>query len=85
MGLAPARSLVVAPRLPQFPRNHTGDPFTSDGDIVVDCDQLDQRTGKKCEWHVIGVRREVKAAVKAHNQMFHSEQIGVILLNQPRQ
>lgn len=75
----PARSLVIAPRLPAKPKVHTGDPFTSDGDVVYDCDM------DGCGWHAFGPRSEAKQAIQAHNQMYHPNQIGVVLLNQPRQ
>lgn len=83
--LLPARSIVVAPRLPAKPKVYTGDPFTADADIVLDCDQVDAVTGKPCGWHAFGPRKDMKAAVQEHNQMYHPNQIGTVLLNQPRQ
>ena len=75
----PARSLIVAPRLPAFPAHHTGNPFTSSGDIVVDCDVAG------CGWHAFGPRADMKLAVNDHHRRFHPEQTGVVLLNQPQQ
>lgn len=74
-----ARELIVAPRLPDRPKTHTGNPFTSDGDIVVDCGT------PGCGWHAMGTRENVKRAMDEHRRMFHSSSIGVVLLNQPGQ
>ncbi len=81
--LAPARSLIVAPRLPEKPKAHTGNPFTTLGDITLDCDGL--MNGRPCGWHVMGPRAIAKKAYDEHRKMFHSQEIGVVLLNQPRQ
>lgn len=75
---APAR-ILVAPRLPDRPKQHTGNPFTSEGDIVADCATDD------CGYHAMGPRAEVKKALDQHHRLFHSESIGVVLLNQARQ
>lgn len=75
----PARSLVVAPRLPERSKLHTGNPFTSEGDVVADC------AVEGCGYHVMGARATVKLALDEHRKMFHSTQTGVVLLNQPRQ
>ncbi len=81
---APARSVIVAPRLPVRPKNHTGNPFTTDADIVADCDTL-LDDGTKCGYHVMGPRAEVKKALDMHHRMYHPQSIGVVLLNQARQ
>jgi hypothetical protein len=78
-----ARELVVAARLPEFPKVHTGHPFTAVGDIVADCDgKID---GKPCGWHAMGERALVKKAYDEHRKLYHSTEIGVVLLNRPRQ
>ncbi len=78
-----ARSLIVAPRLPPFPKAYGDNPFTTVGQIVAECDTtLD---GKPCGYKAMGSRSDVGKAMAAHRKMFHSEQIGVVLLNQPRQ
>lgn len=74
-----ARELIVAPRLPDRPKEHTGNPFTTDGDLIVDC------AVPHCSWHAMGPRALVKLAMDEHRRMFHSNQIGVVLLNQPGQ
>lgn len=38
-----------------------------------------------CTYHAVGPRADVKKAVDAHHKLYHSEQIGVVLLNQPGQ
>lgn len=73
-----ARSLVVAARLPAKPKNRTNDPFTADGDMVVDCSVAG------CGWHAIGPRTDMKKAINAHHRMFHSQEVVVTLLNNPR-
>ncbi len=78
-----ARSLLVAPRLPEKPKAHTGNPFTTQGDLIMDCDGA--INGRPCTWHAMGERSEVKKAYDEHRRMWHSEEIGVVLLNQPRQ
>lgn len=77
----PARSVVVAPRLPLRPRAHTGDPFTSDGDIVLDCDVAG------CGWHAMGPRLLMRAAFQEHYRQFHSatQEPVVVLLNSIKQ
>lgn len=75
----PARSIIVAPRLPDRPKEHTGNPFTSEGLMTADC-MVDG-----CTYHAVGPRADVKKAVDAHHKLYHSEQIGVVLLNQPGQ
>lgn len=74
-----ARSLIVAPRLPERSKFHTGNPFTSEGDMVADCG------AEGCGYHVMGTRAHVKLALDEHRKMFHPDEIGVVLLNQPRQ
>lgn len=80
-----AREIIVAPRMPPRSKFHTGNPFTSEGDIVADCDSIDDRTGQKCGWHAMGPRPEVKKAIDEHKRLYHPESIGVILLNTPKQ
>jgi hypothetical protein len=79
-----ARSLIVAPRLPERPKQHSGNPFTSDGDIVADCNTL-LPDGSRCGYHCMGPRDEVKKALDLHHKLYHPESIGMVLLNQPRQ
>lgn len=74
-----ARSLIVAPRLPEKPKEYGFSPFTSEGDMVADC------AIPGCGYHVMGSRGNVKKALDEHRKMFHSDEIGVVLLNQPRQ
>ncbi len=76
-----ARELIVAPRLPAKPKHHTGNPFTTVGDVVVDCDVLG------CGWHAMGPRADIKKAWDEHYRVWHAsaEQTGVMLLNHPRQ
>lgn len=74
-----AREIIVAPRLPKFPTQYTGNPFTSAGDVVADCGI------PRCGYHVMGPRDQVKKAMDEHHRLFHSEETGVVLLNQPRQ
>ena len=76
----PARSLVVAPRLPAFPKEHTGNPFTSDGDVVVDCDV------DGCGYHAMGPRPLMKKALDDHHRQCHASAQAplVTLLNHPR-
>jgi len=76
--LAPARSIVVAPRLPDPPKERTGNPWTSDGDVVVDCEA--------CGYHAWGPRAEVKKALDLHKRLHHasSSEPLVVLINQPR-
>lgn len=74
-----AREIVVAPRLPELKREGYRTPFDAEGDVVADCDV------DGCGYHTMGPRRLVGAAMKDHHRVFHSDQIGVVLLNQPRQ
>ena len=78
--LSPARSIIVAPRLPDPPKNMTGNPFTAEGDIMVDCAQ------PGCGWHAMGERSRVKLAWQEHYRAHHgSDRVaGVLLINQPR-
>ena len=78
-----ARSLVIAPRMPAASKLHTGNPFTSEGDVVLDCEGGED--GRACGWHWMGPRALAKAAYEAHRRLYHSESIGVVLLNQARQ
>lgn len=76
--LRPARSLVVAPRLPDRPKEYRG-LAESDGDIVADC------TVDGCGYHVMGARADVKAALDHHHRLYHPEETVVVLLNTPSQ
>lgn len=78
-----AREIVVAPRLPPLPKEHTGNPFTSDGWIVAECTAVDER-GEQCGYHVMGPRPDVKLAVNEHHRMYHSQETVVTLLNHQR-
>lgn len=80
-----AREIVVAPRMPKLnPGNYTGNPFTAEGDVVLDCESRDHE-GVQCGWHAMGPRADVKRAYDEHRKQYHQEAIGVVLLNQPRQ
>lgn len=79
-----AREIVIAPRLPERSKFHTGNPFTSEGDVVVDCDVMDV-FGNKCGWNCMGPRADVRAAIDSHRRMFHPESTGVFKLNMPKQ
>ena len=74
-----AKEIIVAPRLPAAPAVHSGNPFTTLGDVVLDCDL--------CGWHAMGPRADVKRAWDEHYRQFHgsAQQTGVVLLNQPKQ
>lgn len=80
-GKIAARSLIVAPRLPELPKEYSGNPFTSDGWIVADCNV------PGCSWHACGERPHVGAAWREHYRQFHAsaQETGVVLLNNPRQ
>jgi len=78
-----AREIVVAPRVPAPPKEYGSTPFTTVGDIVLDCDG--ETEGKPCGWHIMGPRAVAKLAYDEHRKLYHSDQIGVVLLNQPRQ
>jgi hypothetical protein len=74
-----ARELIIAPRIPTPPKAHTGNPFTTLGDVVLDCEL--------CGWHVMGPRADAKKAWDDHYRQNHGgqQQTGVVLLNQPKQ
>lgn len=75
-----ARSFVVAPRLPDPPKERFGrNPFDWASDITVDCN------APGCGWHAMGPRALMRKAVADHRAMYHSQDTNVILLNQPRQ
>ncbi|MCI4354552.1 MAG: hypothetical protein L3K06_04225 [Thermoplasmata archaeon] len=74
-----ANSIRVAPRMPKFPKLHSGNPFTSTGDVLVDC------ATPGCGWSCMGPRALVKQAIDEHARQCHSDEERVILLNQPRQ
>lgn len=80
----PARGLVVATRVPPLPKEHTGNPFTSIGDVVAECSVVDD-DGKRCGYSCQGERAEVGKALREHHRLFHSESISVALLNHARQ
>lgn len=74
----PARTIIVAPRLPERPRAETYlSPFDAEGDVVADCDL--------CGYHVMGPRPVVGAALREHHRLYHPEETGVVRLNAPRQ
>ncbi len=75
--LLKAREIVVAPRLPELRKEAYRSPFDAEGDVVVDCDL--------CGYHAMGPRRQVGLAMKEHHRVYHHQQTGVVLLNQPRQ
>lgn len=79
----PAREIVIAPRMPAPPKNYQSNPFTTLGDVVVDCNGV--REGKPCGWHAMGPRDQVKKAYDEHYKLYHSDEVGTLLLNQPRQ
>lgn len=79
-----ARQIVVAPRLPPRPKAHDGNPFTTEGFMVADCETR-LPDGTTCGYHVAGPRADVKKALDLHHRTYHSEDIGVVLLNQARQ
>lgn len=77
----PARSLVVAPRMPAEPKiRKGGNPFGEMGDIVVDCGV------PGCGWHAMGPRDLIGKAQAEHTRMYHSQVSTeiVTLLNIPR-
>lgn len=81
--LYPARSLVIAPRIPKLdPKSYTGNPFTSQGDVVLDCDGTID--GKPCGWHAIVARKDAKQAYAEHRKQYHQQEVGVVHLNRPR-
>ncbi len=75
----PARGLVVATRMPSFPKEHTGNPFTTIGDLVADC------MVEGCGYHVQGSRADVGLALQEHRRLFHSDEISVVAMNHARQ
>lgn len=77
--IVPARGLIVAPRLPARPAEHTGNPFTTLGDIVADC------AVDGCGYHAMGPRADVKLAMDEHHRQYHSQETAVVHLNRPRQ
>ena len=80
-----ARSLVLTPNLPIFKKDsYTGNPFTSEGDMVMDCG-VTLPNGKTCGWHAWGSRADTKKAWNEHYKQFHaSDQVtGVVYLNDP--
>ena len=80
--LLPARSIVVAPRLPAFPKEYRG-LGESLGDIVAECETCRLTGGRR--YHVQGARADVKRAMDEHHRLYHPDETGVVLLNQPRQ
>lgn len=75
-----ARSLILANRLPDPPKNRGAHVFAGDGDIVIDC------TVPGCGWHAMGSRVEIGKARADHYRQFHaSAQVaGVFRINDPR-
>jgi hypothetical protein len=75
----PARTIVVAARLPAAPKQRTSaDLFAEEGDIVADC------TNPGCGYHVMGPRAEVKLALKEHHRLHHADEVSTVFLNDPR-
>lgn len=77
-----ARSLIVAPRLPDPPKNRGRGPWDADGDVIVDC----QIPGCPYDWHAIGPRAQVELARREHVRMCHSQAAGPLVfgINTPR-
>jgi hypothetical protein len=76
----PAREVVVATRLPKIPEvGEYRTPWDSPGDVVAEC------AVDGCGYGCSGPRAEVGKAMKAHHALYHSQSIGVVLLNHPRQ
>jgi len=75
-----AGSLIVVPRMPAPVAAHTGDPFTTPGHAVVDCDV------PGCDWHAVGERADVKKAWQEHYRQKHgsAQEVGVLSINHPR-
>lgn len=75
----PARSIIVAPRLPSLnAATYNGNPFTSEGDVYAECGT------DGCGYKAMGARADVKLAMDAHRKMYHSQETNVVLLNHPR-
>lgn len=76
----PARSLIVAHRLPDPPKNRGGHMFAGDGDIVLDCDVAG------CGWHAMGPRPQMGKARADHYRQHHAscQVAGVFRINHPR-
>jgi hypothetical protein len=74
-----ARQLIVAPRMPAPPKAYAGSPFETLADVVVDCGE------DGCGWHAMGPRDQIKLAWDEHYRMYHPGEVGVLLLNRPRQ
>lgn len=76
----PARSLLVAPRLPARPKDYLT-MFTSLGKVLISCENVE------CDWLYTGSRLEAKAAITEHNRLAHSDQdeAHVVMINKPRQ
>ena len=83
----PALTTVMAARLPKRGPQWALSLFSAVGDMTVDCDVVDELTGKRCGWHAMGPRFDVQKALAEHRRMFHSQATGpiVTLINQPRQ
>jgi hypothetical protein len=75
-----ARELIVVPRLPAAPKVRTGNPWTTIGDIVIDCGV------PGCGWHAMGPRSDMDSARREHYRQFHAsaQEAGVFRLNYPR-
>lgn len=72
-----ARDLILAPRLPAPPKEHTGNPFTSDGDLVASC------TMEGCGYNAMGPRKDLKLALAEHCRRFHPGEEVAFHLNDP--
>ncbi len=73
-----ARSIVVAPRLPDPPVGH---PFQGDGDIVLDCGV------PGCGWHAMGPQKIMDVRRKEHYRQYHAADNvgGLFRINDPRE
>jgi hypothetical protein len=80
----PARSLVLASRMPTFGARTGPGLFDREGDVVYECGTL--LNGKPCGWGCAGTRADVKNAVENHRRMYHSQDVDPVVgfLNRPR-
>ena len=71
-----ARSLVVAPRLPDPPQGH---PFQGDWDVVINCGV------PGCGWNAMGRSRLMDKARKDHYRQYHATDnvAGLTWINNP--
>lgn len=81
----PARTLVTTVRMPKPGARSGPGVFGVAGDVVVDCAVVDELTGRRCGWHAMGPRADVRLAQIEHRRQFHSQQQVLTLINHPRQ